>query len=226
MISASGILYVISTPIGNLEDITFRAVRLLKECRLIAAEDTRTGRILFSRYDIHTPLISYHDHNKEKVSPSIIGRLRRGEAVGLISEAGTPGISDPGFYLVREALKEGIKVVAIPGPSAFLAALTASGLPSDSFVFYGFPPRKGKKRKDWLEEISKLERTVIFYESPYRLLNTLVDLEECVGQRIAVIGRELTKKFEEIKRGTLPQLLEHFRKIPPRGELVVLISKK
>ena len=221
-----GELFVVSTPIGNLEDITLRAIRVLKGVDLIAAEDTRTTKILLSRYHIPARLTSYHEHNKKFKSEHLVRYLKENKNVALVSEAGTPGISDPGYYLIRLAIQQGIKIVPIPGPSAFLAALVVSGLPLDSFVFYGFVPRKGGKRKKWLREIEEESKTIVFYESPYRLLSTLKDLIPVTGERILAIGRELTKKFEEFKRGKALELKEYFEKHPPRGEFVILVNGK
>jgi len=221
-----GALFIVSTPIGNLEDITLRAIRVLKEVDLVAAEDTRKAKILFGRYDIHSPLTSFHEHNKIFKTREIIKQLNANKQIAIITEAGTPGISDPGFYLVRQAVREGVKIIPVPGPSAMLAALVVSGLPTDSFSFYGFLSRKGKKRKEWLSKIKQDNKTVILYESPYRLLATLKELIPAVENRIVVVGRELTKKFEEVKRGTAEELKEYFEKNPPRGEFVLVIAGK
>ena len=219
-----GVLYLVSTPIGNLEDITLRALRVLKEVDLVAAEDTRHTGILLKHYDLHKKLISYHDFNKEKQAPLLIKRLKANQSVAVVSDAGTPGISDPGYYLVQLAIQENIKVVPIPGASAFLSALVVSGLPTDRFVFEGFLPAKSGKRRKRLEQLREEERTLIFYESPHRFAKTLDDISEILGQRKLVVARELTKKFEEILRG-IPQVIrksldEH--KI--KGELVILIE--
>ncbi len=219
-----GELFIVATPIGNLEDMSFRAVRILKEVDLVAAEDTRKARILFDRYDIHTPFTSFHDHNKISKSRELINQLKINKKIALISEAGTPGISDPGFYLVRLAIQENIRVTPIPGPSAFISCLVVSGLPTDSFSFYGFIPRKGKKRKEWFKQIREEKKTVVFYESPYRLLKILDELAPVTEDRIIVIGRELTKKYEEIKRGTAKELKEYFEINNPRGEFVLVLS--
>lgn len=215
---------MVSTPIGNLEDVSLRALRVLKEVDLIAAEDTRKTKILLSRYDIHTPLTSFYDYNKTYKSRNLIELLKKNKEIALVSEAGTPGISDPGFYLIRMAIEENIKVIPIPGPSALLAALVVSGLPTDSFTFYGFIPRKGRKRKEWLEKIVREEKTVVFYESPHRLLATLEELIPVTGERLVAIGRELTKKFEEVRRGTAETLKEYFTQHPPRGEFVLVLA--
>ncbi len=219
-----GEVFVVSTPIGNLEDITLRAIRILKEVDLVACEDTRKTKILFSRYGIRTPLTSFHEHNKIARSISLVKLLKENKKIALVSEAGTPGVSDPGFYLVRLAVKNNIKVVPIPGASAVLAGLAASGLPTDCFTFYGFPPRKGKKKKEWLEKIRAEAKTVVFYESPHRLLDTLERLIPAVQGRLIAVGRELTKKYEEIQRGTAEELKEYFTSHSPRGEFVLVLA--
>ena len=219
-----GDLFIVSTPIGNLEDITLRAIRVLKEVDLIAAEDTRKTKILLGRYDIHTSLISFYEHNKIPKTRELIKLLKKNKQIALVTEAGTPGISDPGFYLIRQAVKDGVRVIPVPGPCAILAALVISGLPTDSFAFYGFLPRKGKKRKEWLSKIRDAKKTIVIYESPYRLISTLEELVSVTEDRIIVIGRELTKKYEEIKRGTAEELKEYFEKYPPRGEFTLVIA--
>ena len=219
-----GTLFIVSTPIGNLEDISLRALRILKEVDLIACEDTRKAGILLKRYEVHTPLTSFHDHNKETKSKALLKRLEGNSRIALISEAGTPGISDPAFYLVRLAVKNSIEVVPVPGACAALAALVISGLLTDCFTFYGFLPRQGKKREKWLAEIERQGKTVIFYESPYRLLATLEDLIPVTKNRIIAVGRELTKKYEEVKRGTARELSEYFRVNSPRGEFVLVLA--
>ncbi len=219
-----GELFIVSTPIGNLEDISLRAIRILKEADLIACEDTRKSRILLGRYDIHTPLTSFHEYNKVSKSGSLIKLLKGNKQIALISEAGTPGISDPGFYLIRLAVKDNITVVPIPGPSALLAALVVSGLPTDSFIFYGFLPRKGSKRKKWFAKLGQEEKTVVFYESPYRLLAALEELMPVTETRMIAVGRELTKKYEEVRRGTAEELKEYFTLHSPRGEFVLVVA--
>ena len=217
-------LYLVPTPIGNLEDITYRAVRVLREVDLIACEDTRTSGVLLDHYDIDTPTTSYHDHNERDKTPQLLTRMRAGRKVALISDAGSPGISDPGFYLTRACWDEDIKVEALPGPTALVPALTASGLPSDRFVFEGFLPKK-KGRQTRLTELATDPRTLVIYEAPYRLLRTLDDLIDHMGpDRPAAVARELTKKFEEIERGTLSEVRAYFaayKKI--RGECVVIV---
>ena len=219
-----GELFIVSTPIGNLEDISLRAIRILKEVDLIACEDTRKSKILLGRYDIHTALTSFHEYNKVSKSGSLIKLLKENKRIALVSEAGTPGISDPGFYLIRLAVKDNITVVPIPGPSALLAALVVSGLPTDSFIFYGFLPRKGSKRKKWFEKLGQEEKTVVLYESPYRLLATLEELMLVTETRMIAVGRELTKKYEEVKRGTAEELEAYFKLHSPRGEFVLVVA--
>ena len=218
-------LYLVPTPIGNLEDITLRAIRVLKEVDLIAAEDTRTAGVLLSHFDIDTPTTSYHDHNEHKKAPKLIARMQAGQDVALITEAGSPGISDPGFYLARACVEAGITVIPLPGPTAFVPALTASALPSDRFVFEGFLPKK-KGRQTRLAFLADEPRTMVFFESPYRLVRTLGDLAEHFGtERRVVVARELTKKFEEFQRGTLEQVQSYFaQQNKVRGELVIVVE--
>jgi 16S rRNA (cytidine1402-2'-O)-methyltransferase len=221
-----GILYLVSTPIGNLEDITLRALRVLKEADLLAAEDTRHTGILLKHYNLHKSIISYHDFNKDKKASVLIEQLKSGKSVAVISDAGTPGISDPGYLLVQMAIRENIKVVPIPGASAFLSAVVVSGLPTDKFVFEGFlSPKPGKRRKR-LEELREEKRTLILYESPHRFAKTLDDISEILGQRKIVIARELTKKFEEIIRGTPDEIKYSLGERKIKGELVVMIEGK
>jgi 16S rRNA (cytidine1402-2'-O)-methyltransferase len=219
------VLYLVPTPIGNLEDITYRAVRVLKEVDLIACEDTRTSGVLLSHYDIDTATTSYHEHNERKKAPQLVARLRAGQAIALISDAGTPGISDPGFYLARACWEADVEVTALPGPTAFVPALTASALPSDRFVFEGFLPKK-KGRQTRLATLADEPRTFVLYEAPYRLLRTLDDLaEHCGPDRPAAVARELTKKFEEVRRGTLQSVRSYFAtQDKVRGECVVLVG--
>lgn len=219
-----GILYIVSTPIGNLEDITLRALRILKEVSLIAAEDTRLTRKLLTHYDISTPTVSYYEHNRFTRIPKIIDHLNTGKDVAVVTDAGTPGISDPAYKLIRAAIESGNRIEAIPGPSASITALTASGLPTDRFIFEGFLPHK-KSRKAKLTRLSAIEATVIFYESPKRIVRTLKDILEFMGDRPAVIGRELTKLHEEMIRGNVSKLLSHFTQKTPRGEFVIMIGK-
>lgn len=218
-----GTLYIVPTPIGNLEDITLRALRVLREARLIAAEDTRTTRKLLARYDITTPMTSYHEHNKLAKLDTIFDALSEGD-VALVSDAGTPGISDPGFELIQEALARGVPVVPLPGPSAVVAALIGSGLPTDRFLFVGFLPRQPAALRRTLAELAPLHATLIAYESPNRLVATLDAAREVLGDRPAVVARELTKLHEELRRGTLSTLADHFRAHPPRGEITLVIG--
>jgi len=218
-----GTLYVVSTPIGNLEDITLRALRILGEVDLIAAEDTRaTGRLL-AHYGIETPLTSYWEHNKLVKLRHILDALREGD-VALVSKAGTPGISDPGYELVKAALEEGYNVVPIPGPSALVEALVVSGLPTDSFVYLGFLPRKGSQRARLLSSLLGDTRTLVAFEGPHRLLETLQDVREILGDRQVVVARELTKLHEEIVRGTADEVLQHFQDNRPRGEMTLVVE--
>jgi len=219
-----GVLYMVSTPIGNLEHITLRALRILKEVSLIAAEDTRLTRKLLTHYDISTPTVSYYEHNSFTRIPKIVDHLNTGKDVAVVTDAGTPGISDPAYKLIRAAIESGNRIEAIPGPSASITALTASGLPTDRFIFEGFLPHK-KGRKAKLTRLSAIEATVIFYESPKRIVRTLKDILEFMGDRPAVIGRELTKLHEEMIRGNVSKLLSHFTQKTPRGEFVIMIGK-
>jgi 16S rRNA (cytidine1402-2'-O)-methyltransferase len=220
-----GILYLVSTPIGNLDDITRRAVKVLEAVDAVVAEDTRKTSILLQHLGISKPLISYHEHNERKRTGELIRKLETGMSLALVSDAGTPGISDPGFLIVRECVFHTIQVVSVPGASALLAALTVSGLPTDRFVFEGFLPHK-KGRRTRISSLKDEERTIILYESPHRILRTLRELGEVMGDRQAVIGRELTKVFEEIQRGTLGELEQYFASRPVKGEFVLIIAGK
>ncbi len=221
----AGVLYVVGTPIGNLEDITLRALKTLAEADLIAAEDTRRTRKLLSRREIvGKRLESYHDHNKEARTPSLLRRLEQGESVALVTDAGTPGLSDPGYYLVKRAIEAGIAVVPIPGPSALTAALSSSGLPTDRFAFEGFLPVKSGRRQRRLEALSRETRTVVLFESPHRITKLLSELEERMAGRQVVIARELTKIHEEFLRGTVREVTERIGRRKARGEYVVLIA--
>jgi 16S rRNA (cytidine1402-2'-O)-methyltransferase len=221
---SGGTLFIVATPIGNLEDMTFRAVRILKEVDLIAAEDTRHSRKLLSHYGISRPLTSYFDHNKEIKGGYILERLREGLSVALISDAGTPCISDPGYQLVRDAAAAGIRVEPIPGPSAAIAALSASGLPTSSFVFEGFLPSRQGKRREMLAALKGEQRLLVFYESPNRLQSTLTDMIAILGDREALVAREMTKVYEEFVRGPLSCIAEKFSGDKVRGEVVVLVA--
>ena len=218
----SGILYLVATPIGNLEDITFRAINILKEVDLIAAEDTRHTLKLLNHYEISKPLISYHRHNEEIKVEGLIEKLNEGQNIAVVSDAGTPAICDPGEVIVKEALKENIKVVPIPGACAFVNALVASGLDTKEFVFYGFLSINKKLRKEKLEQIKKENKTIILYEAPHKLKNTLGDLEEILENRKIVIARELTKIHEEFIKGTAKEILEKYTE--PKGEHIILIE--
>lgn len=220
-----GVLYIVATPIGNLEDITLRAVRTLKETDLIACEDTRTTSVLLNHFGIRKPLISYFEHNELRRIPELIEKLKSGLSVAVVSDAGTPTISDPAFKLVRAAREAGLTVTGIPGPNAAVIALSVSGLPTDRFVFEGFLPLKKGRRTRWLS-LSEENRTIILYESPHRLLKTLREAGTYLGPRPIAIARELTKKFEEILRGTPDELIRHFTNKPPKGEFVILIAGK
>jgi 16S rRNA (cytidine1402-2'-O)-methyltransferase len=222
----SGTLYVVATPIGNLEDITARATRLLGEVDLIACEDTRQTRKLLDRYGISTPLVSYHEHNEQSRSEDLLRQILEGKNIALVSDAGTPLIADPGYRLVERALEQGVAVSPIPGPAALLAALSASGLPTDSFLFHGFlPPKKGQRRK-LLEELKGLQTTLVFYEAPHRILDTLGDIAETLGGRPVVVARELTKIHEEFLRGTASEIHGALAsRASVKGEITLMIGK-
>jgi 16S rRNA (cytidine1402-2'-O)-methyltransferase len=219
----AGILYVVATPIGNLEDITLRAVRILKEVDLIAAEDTRHTQILLNHYDIHTPLTSYHEHNERTKAQSLVERLVRGENVALLCDAGTPAISDPGYRLVIEATRAGVKVVPLPGASALAAALSVSALPTDRFVFEGFLPAKKQERITKLEALRSETRTLIFYEAPHRLMESLQDLQQILGDREIVVAREVSKVHEEFLRGTLNKIIAQLAGQTVKGEITLVV---
>lgn len=217
-------LYLVPTPIGNLEDITMRAVRILKEVDVILAEDTRRTRKLLNHYDIATRMESHHAFNEHRMVARIADRISEGETIAMVSDAGTPSISDPGYLLINECLSRGIAVVCLPGATALIPALVNSGFPSDAFCFEGFlPHKKGRKRK--LESLAEEKRTIILYESPHRIAKTLQDLQQVMGaQRRCSVSRELTKAYEETVRGTLGELLAHFKDQTPRGEMVIVIA--
>jgi len=222
---APGALYIVSTPIGNMGDMSFRAVEVLSSAALVIAEDTRHSRRLLDHYQITTRCSPYHEHNEARETPRLVKRLQQGDSLALITDAGTPLLSDPGGRLVAAAIDAGITVVPIPGASALLAALVASGLAGEQFTFFGFLPRKGKERLRALTEIMRMTHTAIIYESPLRVGATLNELAEAgAAGRTAVVARELTKKFEEFARGTVAELAERFRETPARGEVVILIS--
>ena len=219
-------LYIVPTPVGNLEDITLRALRVLKEADLILAEDTRTSSVLLKHYDIHRPLQSYHKFNEHKAVDMLVERLKGGETMALVSDAGTPGISDPGFLLARECVRAGVEVQCLPGATAFVPALVASGLPCDKFVFEGFLPQK-KGRMTRLQQLSAQERTIVLYESPYRVVKTLEQLAEVMGpDRQVAVCREISKVHEQTVRGTISEALTHFKEHAPKGEFVIIIGQK
>ncbi len=223
--AASGTLYVVATPIGNRDDITLRALSVLKDADLIAAEDTRhTGKFL-SLHNINARLISYHEYNERERTPGLINRLKNGSSVALVSSAGTPAISDPGYRLIKEAIAAGINIVPVPGVSAAVAALSVSGLATDSFIFIGFCPKKKEKRLDLLRELNKEKRTIIFYESPRRILRLIEEIESVMGERFSVLSREITKIYEEFIRGTLSEILTVLKQRPEiKGECTLLVS--
>ena len=221
-----GILYIVPTPVGNMEDMTFRAVRILKEVDLVLAEDTRTSGILLKHFDIRNQLMSHHKFNEHGTSAGIVGRLLAGENVALISDAGTPGISDPGFFLVREAVRAGVEVQCLPGATAFVPALVSSGLPCDRFAFEGFLPQK-KGRQTKIESLKDETRTMIFYESPYRVVKTLQQFAEAYGaDRQVSVCREISKVHEESVRGSLEEVIAHFKEKEPKGEIVIILAGK
>jgi 16S rRNA (cytidine1402-2'-O)-methyltransferase len=218
-------LYLVATPIGNLGDITLRALETLAACDILACEDTRVTRVLLARYGIRQKPLAYHEHNAQEAGPRLIAALEEGRSVALVSDAGTPLVSDPGFRLVDTALEAGIRVVPIPGASAVLAALTASGLPTDAFFFAGFLPVKSGQRKSRLEALKGVPGTLVFFESPRRLDGALADMAAVLGERAAAVGRELTKTFEEMRRGTLAELASHYAQADtPKGEIVVCVA--
>jgi 16S rRNA (cytidine1402-2'-O)-methyltransferase len=219
-----GILYIVATPIGNLEDITLRALRVLKEVAVVAAEDTRHTQILLSHYDIHTPLTSYHEHNEKTKSQELVTRLARGQNVALVSDAGTPAISDPGFRLVVRAIRAGVRIIPVPGASALTAVLSASGLPTDRFVFEGFLPARKTQRRERLQTLRDETRTLIFFEAPHRLKDTLGDIRELLGNREAVLAREVSKIHEEFLRGPVSELVRALGSDAIRGEVTLIIS--
>jgi len=219
-----GRLFVVGTPLGNLEDISLRALRTLKEVDLIAAEDTRVCRKLLSHYSISTPTSSFHEHTPPAKLQQLIAQLLAGKEIALVSDAGMPGISDPGEKLVAECIAQGIEVIAIPGPSAAITALAISGLPAQGFIFAGFLPRRGPERRQALAELAGQPRTMILFEAPHRLMQTLGDLEKALGDRRAAAARELTKKFEEVVRGSLQEIAAYFSAHPPRGEITLVIE--
>lgn len=226
MTNDSGTLYLVATPIGNLADITHRAVQVLKDVDLIACEDTRHTHKLLQHYGITTKTISYHEHNEQQRAAELIDRLKQGSDIAVVSDAGTPSISDPGFRLVRAAIDSEVPVVPVPGPSALISALIAAGLPTDEFFFAGFLPSRANARRARLNELRSVPGTLIFYEAPHRLASMLKDAYETLGEREAVVARELTKLHEEIRRGRLSDLATHYAtEENPRGEIVILIDR-
>ncbi len=226
MMKPEGILYIVSTPIGNLEDMTLRALRILKEVDLIAAEDTRLTGLLLKHFGIQKPMTSYFEGNELKKREWILSQLKQGNRIALVSDAGTPGISDPGFRLVQLAIENQIQVIPIPGPSALITALSVSGLPTDAFIFKGFLPHKSKKRRDLLKALEGVRETLIFYESPHRMAETLKDILEIFGDRKMALTRELTKVYEEVLRGKVTETLEHIGKRHLKGEMTLVVSGK
>ena len=221
-----GMLYIVPTPVGNLEDMTYRALKVLKEASLILAEDTRTSGNLLKHFEIKSPMLSYHKFNEHQTVTGLGHRIEAGETIALVSDAGTPGISDPGFLLVRECVRAGVEVQTLPGATAFVPALVSSGLPCDKFCFEGFLPQK-KGRQTVLRKLAEEHRTMVFYESPYRLVKMLSQLAEVFGEvRQAAVCREISKVHEEIVRGTLAELILHFTEQEPRGEIVVVVAGK
>lgn len=221
-----GVLYIVSTPIGNMEDITLRALRILREVDLIAAEDTRRTGLLLKHFEIQTPLTSYFEGNELKKREYILSKLKEDKNIALVSDAGTPGISDPGFRLIQLVIENEIPIVPIPGPSAVVTALSVSGLPTDAFLFKGFLPHKSKKRRDLLKELEEVRETLIFYESPHRISETLRDILEILGDREIVLTRELTKVYEEIMRGKVSEILNQVGDRTLKGEITLVISGK
>jgi 16S rRNA (cytidine1402-2'-O)-methyltransferase len=223
--SSAGTLFVVSTPIGNMGDFSFRAVETLRSVSAILAEDTRHTRHLLERYEIDVPLVAYHEHNEAKTTPRLVERLLSGESLALVSDAGTPLLSDPGARLVRAAIDAGVHVSPVPGASALLAALVASGLEAERFTFFGFLARKGPERRAAIDEIVGLRHAAVLYEAPARVGATLAELADAgAGGREAVVARELTKQYEELRRGTVAQLVAYYQQTPPRGEVVIVIA--
>jgi 16S rRNA (cytidine1402-2'-O)-methyltransferase len=217
-------LYLVSTPIGNLEDLTLRALRVLKEVDLIACEDTRHTRRLLDHFGVNKPTISYHEHNEQKRADELVERMLGGQSIALVSDAGTPGISDPAYRIVTAAIERGVEVVPVPGPTAMIAALVASGLPTDSFLFAGFLPNKKGARRARLEGLKSERATLIFYEAPHRIRETLLDAREILGDRQVALARELTKLHEEFIRGKVSDVIAHFESREPRGEMTLVIA--
>lgn len=221
---SDGALYVVPTPIGNLEDITYRALHVLKKATIIAAEDTRNTKKLLNHFDIKTPLISYHEHNKFAREEQLINRIKNGEMIALVSDAGMPAISDPGYELVQAVIQHDQKAIVLPGANAALCALVGSGLPSDSFYFYGFLPRKKKEKEEELERLKRLQATLLFYESPFRIKETLQSMQRVFANRKVVLARELTKRFEEYVRGDIDELVNWIETNEIKGECCLVVS--
>jgi len=219
-----GALYVVATPIGNLEDISMRAIRVMKESDIIAAEDTRHTKIMLNYFQISTPLISLHEHNEKEKSALIIEKIKAGKDIVYVTDAGTPCISDPGYFLISKAHHENIQVIPVPGPSAVIAALSVSGFPADSFVFCGFLPARQNDRKKYLQILKIEERTIVFYESPMRIKASLNDLRDILGNREIVLAREITKKFEEIRRGDISSIIDELTGRKIKGEITIIIK--
>jgi 16S rRNA (cytidine1402-2'-O)-methyltransferase len=226
ILSMPGTLYVVATPIGNLSDITHRAIQVLQDADLIACEDTRHTRKLLQHYGITTKTISYHEHNELSRSQELLAQLNDGKKIAIVSDAGTPAISDPGYRLVQQAAAQGVAIVSLPGPSALVTALVGSGLPTDEFFFAGFLPARTSARQRRLNELRRIPATLIFYEAPHRLRETLIDARKVLGERRAVVARELTKLHEEFRRGTLSELVSYYATEQPRGEIVLLIDRE
>ena len=225
MTGAAGILYVVSTPIGNMGDFSFRAVDTLRSVAAVLAEDTRHTRNLMARFQIEVPLVAYHEHNEAKTTPGVVARLLGGESLALVSDAGTPLLSDPGARLVRAAVEAGVRISPVPGASALLAALVAAGLDVDRFTFFGFLARKGSDRHSAIDEVVAARHTVVLYEAPGRVAGTLAELADAgAGERATVVARELTKQYEELRRGTVTELAAYYGQTPPRGEVVIVIA--
>jgi 16S rRNA (cytidine1402-2'-O)-methyltransferase len=224
VLKTAGTLYLVATPIGNLEDITLRAIRVLRECDLVAAEDTRHTAKLLHHFDIRTPTTSVHEHNEHAKAGTLVEKLLQGATIALVSDAGTPAVSDPGFRLVRAALAAGIRVEAVPGASAVLTALVSSGLPTDSFVFVGFPPSRAKARESWFSSLSAESRTIVFFEAPHRILDTMNDALRILGDRTVAVGRELTKLHEQLVRGPISDVLGRLTEL--RGEFTIVMAGK
>jgi 16S rRNA (cytidine1402-2'-O)-methyltransferase len=219
-------LYIVATPIGNLEDITLRALRILKEVDLVLAEDTRKSGFLLTHFGAKKPLVSFFEHSETKKIPWVVEELKRGKNIALVSDAGTPTLSDPGYKLIRECRKENIPVISVPGPSSITAALSVTSIPHDKFIFLGYFPRKYNEREKLFEKVKCLKTAIVFFESPFRILSALRDIKEIVGDKKIAIVRELTKKFEEVLELHISDAISHFEKVPPKGEFVIIVDGK